>query len=91
MAEARIMEIISEGIRTIIMVSAPPLLIGLTVGILVSIFQTVTSIQEPTLAFVPKILAVFLSLIIFGPWMLTQMREYITLLFMSIPSLMGTI
>ena len=91
MGTDRVTELIAEGIRMIIVVSAPPLLIGLTVGVLVSIFQTVTSIQEPTLAFVPKILAVFLALVIFGPWMLTQLREYIQLLYTSIPALMSTI
>ena len=87
--DAILTEIIREAVITIILVSAPPLLLGLTVGVLVSIFQTVTSIQEPTLAFVPKILAVFLALILFGPWMLTKLNEFITTLYMSIPSLMS--
>ena len=82
-------ELIREGIYTIILVAAPPLLLGLAVGVLVSIFQTVTSIQEPTLAFVPKILAVFLALVIFGPWMLTKLSEYITTLYQNIPVLLN--
>jgi len=84
-------ELIREGIYTIILVAAPPLLLGLAVGVIVSIFQTVTSIQEPTLAFVPKILAVFLALIIFGPWMLTKLSEYITTLYQNIPALLLTL
>ena len=87
MTSAQVIEIIQQGIRTIIFVSAPPLLLGLTVGVIVSIFQTVTSIQEPTLAFVPKILAVFLALVIFGPWMLTELEEFFKLLYENIPAL----
>ena len=59
-----------------IKVSAPILLVSLIVGLLISIFQTVTSIQEQTLTFVPKILAVFLSIIVLGNWMLTQITEF---------------
>jgi len=87
LTSAQVIEIIQQGIRTIIFVSAPPLLLGLTVGVIVSIFQTVTSIQEPTLAFVPKILAVFLALVIFGPWMLTELEEFFKLLYENIPAL----
>ena len=60
----------------VIKVSAPILLVSLIVGLLISIFQTVTSIQEQTLTFVPKILAVFLSIIVLGNWMLTQITEF---------------
>lgn len=89
MGEQQILTITANAILTIIYVSAPPLLMGLTVGVLVSIFQTVTSIQEPTLAFVPKILAVFLSLVIFGPWMLSLLQTFIVNLYSSIPELMS--
>lgn len=87
MTQDKILEIIAESVRVIIVVSAPPLLIGLIVGVLVSIFQTITSIQEATLAFVPKILAVFLSLIIFGAFMLTTLQEFFISLVSSLPSL----
>lgn len=87
MTQDKILEIIQEALQVIIIVSAPPLLIGLTVGILVSIFQTITSIQEATLAFVPKILAVLLSLIIFGAFMLTTLQEFFVNLVNSLPSL----
>lgn len=59
-----------EGITTILLVAAPILGVGLGVGLLVSIFQATTQIQEPTLAFVPKIAAVMFSLLIFGSWIL---------------------
>ena len=63
-------------IYTIIRCSAPLLLVSLCVGLIVSIFQTVTSIQEQTLTFVPKILAIFLGLILMGHWIMNNMVEY---------------
>lgn len=60
----------------IIKTSAPVLLVSLIVGLIISIFQTVTSIQEQTLTFVPKIVCVFLSIILLGNWMLTGMSEF---------------
>lgn len=65
-------------IFTIIKCAAPLLLVSLCVGLLVSIFQTVTSIQEQTLTFVPKVLAIFLTLILLGHWIMNNMIEYMT-------------
>jgi flagellar biosynthetic protein FliQ len=65
-----------ESITTILIVSAPVLGIGLAVGLLVSIFQATTQIQEPTLAFVPKIAAVFIALLIFGGWILRLITTF---------------
>lgn len=76
--QGQVLDIARDALYTIITVSAPLLLISLIVGLVVSIFQTVTSIQEQTLTFVPKILAVFVGMMIFGSWMLTQLTEYIT-------------
>ena len=76
--QGEVLYIASQAIYTIIMVSAPLLLVSLIIGLIISIFQTVTSIQEQTLTFVPKILAVFVGMMIFGSWMLTQLTEYIT-------------
>ena len=56
--------------------AAPVLLIGMGVGLIVSIFQATTSIQEQTLTFVPKIAAILLAIVFFGPWMISSMREY---------------
>ena len=78
MTQGEVLDIASQAIYTIIMVSAPLLLVSLIIGLIISIFQTVTSIQEQTLTFVPKILAVFVGMMIFGSWMLTQLTEYIT-------------
>lgn len=65
---------------TIIKCAAPLLLVSLCVGLMVSIFQTVTSIQEQTLTFVPKILSIFLALILLGHWIMGQMVDYMTML-----------
>ena len=71
-------EIAAQAIYTIIKCSAPMLLVSLCVGLLVSIFQTVTSIQEQTLTFVPKVLAIFLSLMLMGHWVMNSMVEFMT-------------
>ncbi|MCM1126690.1 MAG: flagellar biosynthesis protein FliQ [Lachnospiraceae bacterium] len=68
--------IASTALYLVIKVAAPVLLVSLVVGLLISIFQTVTSIQEQTLTFVPKILAVFFALIVLGNWMLTEMSGF---------------
>ena len=70
-------------------VALPILLAGLIVGLLVSIFQAVTQIQEQTLAFIPKILAIAGVLIVGGPWMLNQLLSYTTDLWSRIPTLIG--
>ncbi|MGN0376035.1 MAG: flagellar biosynthesis protein FliQ [Suilimivivens sp.] len=75
--------IASEALFLIIKLAAPILLVSLCVGLIVSIFQTVTSIQEQTLTFVPKIIAVFLSLILFGNWILTEITEFMNRLWSS--------
>ena len=73
-----VLDIARDAIYTIVIVSAPMLLTALIVGLVISIFQTVTSIQEQTLTFVPKIVAVFLVMILTGSWMMNTMLELIT-------------
>ena len=73
-----IITIAKEAIYTIIISGAPLLLISLVVGLVISIFQTVTSIQEQTLTFVPKILAVFEGLMLIGPWMMDVLSNFMT-------------
>ncbi len=68
--------IASSALYLVVKVAAPVLLVSLVVGLLISIFQTVTSIQEQTLTFVPKIIAVFLSLILLGNWMLGELSGF---------------
>lgn len=72
--------IASSALYLVIKVSAPVLLVSLVVGLIISIFQTVTSIQEQTLTFVPKIIAVFLSLILLGNWMLQELSGFMVTL-----------
>ena len=71
-----VVQISHDALYTIIITSAPVLLVSLVIGLVVSIFQTVTSIQEQTLTFVPKIVCVFLGLMLFGQWMLNNMSQY---------------
>ncbi|MBO5372495.1 MAG: flagellar biosynthesis protein FliQ [Lachnospiraceae bacterium] len=77
-SQGDVIVIAKEAIYTVIVASAPLLLISLIVGLVISIFQTVTSIQEQTLTFVPKILAVFVGILIFGSFMLNEMSTYMT-------------
>ena len=78
LSEGVILDVAREAFMTIIITSAPPLLVSLVIGLIVSIFQTVTSIQEQTLTFVPKIVAVFLTLMLLGGWMLDKMADFMT-------------
>ncbi|MCH5988413.1 flagellar biosynthesis protein FliQ [Salmonella enterica] len=72
-----------------LLITVPLLLLALAVGLLVSIFQATTQIQEQTLAFIPKILAVLLGLVFFGPWMLTTIVEFTSNLYMNINQYIG--
>lgn len=74
-----------QALMIVLLVSAPMLGLGLIVGLMVSVFQATTSIQEQTLAFIPKIIAVFVAILIFGPWMLRIMVEYVTNVFINLP------
>ena len=74
-----------QALEVTLMVSAPMLLAGLVVGVLVSLFQAVTQIQEPTLTFIPKILAVSLALLLFLPWMLTTLVQFTRRVFEALP------
>lgn len=89
MTPGTVMEIGRQAIEAALLLAGPMLLAALLVGLLVSIFQAATQINEATLQFVPKLVAVFLVLIIFGPWMLQYMVDYIQRLFGSIPQLIG--
>lgn len=80
-------EIMRSGVLQVLIIAAPVLLIGMMVGLIVSIFQATTSIQEQTLTFVPKIAAILLALFFFGNWMLTTLQSYTMNLFMRIPDM----
>lgn len=76
--------VIQQAALMILLLSAPMLIIGLAVGLLISIFQATTQIQEATLSFVPKIIAVLLSMVIFGPWMISTIVNFTTNLLLNI-------
>lgn len=78
-----------EALMVVLIVSAPMLGLGLAVGLAVSVFQATTSIQEQTLAFIPKIIAVFVAILIFGPWMLRIMVEFFSGIFIELPGRIG--
>jgi flagellar biosynthetic protein FliQ len=81
-----IMGIAAETMKVTLLVSAPVLLVGLVVGLVISIFQAVTQVNEMTLAFVPKIIAVMLALLVAAPWMIEQLVSFTHNLFTNIPN-----
>ena len=78
MSVDNVVEITRTTLYTIILTSAPMLLISLVIGLAISIFQTVTSIQEQTLTFVPKLIGIFVMLMVLGHWMLNNMTAFMT-------------
>ncbi len=84
MNQGEVISIMQQALYMVIILSAPMLIIGMVVGIAVSIFQAATQIHEQTLAFVPKIISIFVTLIIFGPWLLKQIVTFTEKLFSSI-------
>jgi flagellar biosynthetic protein FliQ len=78
-----------EALQVTLMISAPMLLVALGVGLLVSIFQAATQINESTLSFIPKLVAVFLTLALAGSWMLAQLTDYTRQLFISLPTMVN--
>lgn len=86
MTQQQVVDITRDAIYLIIQCAAPLLIISLVVGLVISIFQTITSIQEQTLTFVPKIVAVFVGIMIFGSWILNNITEYMTTLWSNFNS-----
>jgi flagellar biosynthetic protein FliQ len=84
MDQSVVMEIGARAMWVTLQVSLPVLTVSLVVGLLVSIFQAVTQLQEPTLSFIPKILAVVLVIVLAGPWMLNSLLSFTTQLFAGI-------
>lgn len=89
MGAQQVIELGQNAVLTILLVAAPLLGISLFVGLAVSIFQATTQIQEQTLAFIPKIVAVFVALLIFGPWMLSKLVEFANNLFLNMHHMIG--
>ncbi|HOM02070.1 MAG TPA: flagellar biosynthesis protein FliQ [Acetivibrio sp.] len=84
MEQGLVMELAQKAIMTVLYVSAPMLGLSLLVGLAISIFQATTQIQEQTLTFIPKILAVLGAIVIFGPWMLRTLIEFTQTIYMNI-------
>lgn len=82
-----VIDISREVVWTVVKVSAPLLLISLVIGLIISVFQTITSIQEQTLTFVPKFIAIMIVLLLFGGWMMTSVAELFTSIMNDIPTL----
>jgi flagellar biosynthesis protein FliQ len=78
-----------EAMKLSLLLGAPLLLVALVTGLLISLFQAATQINEMTLSFIPKLLAVFATLVIAGPWMLNTVLDYMRTLFTSIPQIVG--
>jgi flagellar biosynthetic protein FliQ len=82
-------QLLRSGVLQTLLIAAPLLLIGMVVGLIISIFQATTSIQEQTLSFVPKIAAILGALILLGPWIMASMVQFTVRLFARIPELGG--
>jgi flagellar biosynthetic protein FliQ len=84
-----VVSLATQAMSLALKISIPLLGVGLVVGVLISIIQAVTSIQEQTLSFIPKVLAMALVLVVGGPWMLNQLLSYTAELWQSIPNMVG--
>ena len=89
MTPEQVISLSQQALQIMLLLSAPVLAVALGVGLLVSVFQAATQINEMTLTFIPKLVAMMVTLLIAGPWMLTTMTDYIHQLFDSIPSLVN--
>jgi flagellar biosynthetic protein FliQ len=89
MTPTTVVDIGRHAVEILLIISAPMLGAALVTGLIVSIFQAATQVNEMTLSFIPKLIAVFLVIVLAGPWMITLMTDYIRRLYTSIPSLIG--
>lgn len=89
MTPTTVVDIGRDAVGILLLVSAPMLGAALVTGLIVSIFQAATQVNEMTLSFIPKLIAVFIVIVLGGPWMITLMTDYIRRLYSAIPSLIG--
>lgn len=89
MTPESVLTLAQQALLVTLLMAAPPLLAALLTGLLVSVFQAATQINEMTLSFIPKLLAIFAVLVVFGPWMLGILLDYIRELFAGIPGMIG--
>jgi flagellar biosynthetic protein FliQ len=89
MTPTTVIEIGRNAIEITLLISAPLFIAALVTGLIVSIFQAATQINEATLSFVPKLVVIFITMIVAGPWMITMMTDYMRRLYESIPAVIG--
>jgi flagellar biosynthesis protein FliQ len=89
MNQDTVINLATQAMTLALEVAGPLLLVGLVIGLLVSLFQAVTQIQEMSLSFIPKIIGIAVLIVVLGPWMLSHVVSYAQNLYMSIPSLVG--
>lgn len=89
MTPTAVVDLGRQAIELTLMISAPLFIAALATGLIVSIFQAATQINEATLSFVPKLIVIFVTLIIAGPWMITMMTDFMRRLYENIPNMIG--
>lgn len=89
MTPTAVIELGRQAVEVTLLVSAPLFIAALVTGLVISIFQAATQINEMTLSFVPKLVAIFVTLVLAGPWMITLLTDFIRRLFESIPAMIG--
>ncbi len=89
MTPESVLTLAQQALQVTLLMAAPPLLAALLTGLVVSVFQAATQINEMTLSFIPKLLAIFVVLVLFGPWMLGILLDYVRELFTGIPGMIG--
>ena len=90
MNQDTVVNLATQAMSLALKVAGPLLIVGLVIGVLVSIFQAVTQIQEQSLSLIPKIVGVAVVVVVLGPWMLGQIVSYTTALYTAIPTMVGT-
>ena len=90
MNQDTVVNLASQGMSVALKIAGPLLLVALVIGLVVSIFQAVTQIQEQSLSLIPKIVGVAVVMVVLGPWMLGQLVSYTTALYTAIPSMVGS-
>ncbi|WP_347248158.1 flagellar biosynthesis protein FliQ [Zoogloea sp.] len=89
MTPTTVIDLGRQALELTLLVSAPLFIAALATGLIISIFQAATQINEQTLSFVPKLIATFITLVVAGPWMITMMTDFIRRLFENIPAMIG--
>ena len=89
MSPEQVIHVGRQAVETVLLTAAPMLIAAMVIGLLISIFQAATQINEATLSFVPKLVVIFITMIVAGPWMITMMTDYMRRLYESIPAMIG--